>query len=131
MEEIFTFGLIGGIWMGCFMKNMVIEWCLMHIVKQKPNYRLFSKKGIGIGGQLNLRIWQKYKAGCHWWNRGEGCAEMGDFQVWEIYKFRDMGNTERQTNANGMVEVDLVSSSYSKASFCIMVGYEGQQGTSY
>jgi hypothetical protein len=34
--------------------------------------------------------------------------------------------TQRSQNADasGMVEVDLVSSSYSKASICIMVGYE-------
>jgi hypothetical protein len=55
---------------------------------------------------------------------GKRCAKMGDFKIKKILKLRNMGGTEREADASGMVEVDLVFFSHSKASLYIVVGYE-------
>jgi hypothetical protein len=66
-EEISIYGLIGGIWMGCSMKSMATEWCMMHIAKWKLDCLLSSEKGSGTRGQLVMRNWLKYRVGYLWW----------------------------------------------------------------
>jgi hypothetical protein len=67
MEETFTYGLIGGIKMGCSMKSMAIEWYMIHKSKWKLDYLLSLEKGIAIGGQLDLMNLSKYRVGSLWW----------------------------------------------------------------